>query len=42
MLIKKHEKKIIPTHMGQVAREEAEKKIIQNLIIPNDGAEFEV
>lgn len=41
LLAEKH-KKIISTHMTKEAREAALKKAIKNLIIPNDGDEFEV
>lgn len=41
-LAKKYEKRIILNHMSQEARELAKEKKIENLIVPNDGDEFEI
>lgn len=41
-LIKKYGKKIIATHMTTLAREYAKENKIENLIVPNDGDEFEI
>lgn len=42
LLTEKYGKKIVTTHMSKGAKEEARKNNIENLIVPNDGDEFEV
>jgi len=42
MLIKKHNKKIIATHMSEESKRIAIEKNLNNLIIPNDGDKFEI
>lgn len=42
LLAKKYNKQIISTHMSEESRNIARDKKIKNLIIPNDGDEFEI
>lgn len=42
LLAEKHGKRIISTHMRQEARALATEKKIENLIVPNDGDEYEI
>lgn len=42
LLAEKHGKRIVSTHMRQEARALATEKKIENLIVPNDGDEYEI
>lgn len=42
LLAEKYGKRIISTHMSQEARTLVTEKKIENLIVPNDGDEFEI